>query len=153
MKKLDNIQQSRANELIKVKKTFLDKSKIIVNKPIQEKRELISTSNVEDKFYFHISQKAIEFGCYRTCTRYFSIPLVRLCIDSDQVHENPDGKIIRGSHIHMYKEGHFDKFAYPLSEYGFTNENIIPVLEQFFEICNIEKIRIEDQRLMGDEYE
>ncbi len=146
------LRQSQADRLLKVGKFFIDKSPIIINRPLNTQRDLQSVENDEDKFYLNISQTAIEFGKYSTITRFFSVPLARVCIDEDCVHENPDDVIIKGSHIHIYKEGYRDRFAYPLEDYSFSsNTEIAHFLPEFLKFCGIEKIGIVNQRTLEDE--
>jgi hypothetical protein len=147
---LMDLTQSEADGLRIVRKLFLDKMPLIINQPYSEQRQLRSETNPYDTFYLNINQTAIEFGKYNTLTRYFSICLVRICIDKDSVHENPDGKKIKGHHIHIYKEGYADRFAYPLENYNFSNFDIVPLLRQFLRFCNIEDITISEQRSMAD---
>nr|WP_308667101.1 hypothetical protein [uncultured Allisonella sp.] len=42
-----------------------------------------------------------------------SIVLLRLDIDN-KPHKNPDGNVIPGTHLHVYREGFNDAWAYPL---------------------------------------
>lgn len=76
------------------------------------------------------------------------MPLVRACISEDAIHENPDGKIIKGPHIHLYKEGHRDNIAYPITEVGFDSHEIAKFLAKFLEYCSIERIKIIDQKIL-----
>ena len=72
--------------------------------------------------------------------------LFRLDIGEDYIHKNPDGKKIIGHHLHKYKEGYGDKYAYSATDFGFTDPtNLVKSLNRFFELCNIEKIGLEVQ--------
>lgn len=44
---------------------------------------------------------------------YTSVPLIRIDLDT-KTHRNPDGELICGNHIHIYKEGAGMSWAYPL---------------------------------------
>lgn len=46
-------------------------------------------------------------------------------------HVNPDGRIIRGSHIHLYREGYGVKWAIPLH---FENYDLMDICKTFFDI-------------------
>jgi len=140
-----DLTQSEADALIRVRKLFLDKTPLIIGGG-NIQRELQSQIRAEERFYLNIRQTAIEFGIFSSVTRFFSQPLVRICIDKDMKHENPNGEIIEGSHIHLYREGFRDRFATPLLKYGFDDSaGIIYCLGKFLEICNIEDIKINQQ--------
>ena len=44
-----------------------------------------------------------------------TVTLLRLDIDT-KLHKNPDGKIIGGTHLHIYKEGYDTAWAYELDD-------------------------------------
>ncbi len=144
------LDQAMADGLIATRKVFIDKKPLTVNRPYNEQKELRSERDPYEVFYLNITQTAIEFGRYFTVTRFFQTPLVRACLDPDAVHPNPDGTKIKGAHIHLYRQGYKDRFAYPLSEKGFTNTEIVPFLKEFLKFCNIEDIGINDQKLLDD---
>ena len=54
-------------------------------------------------------------------------------------HTNPDGKSFDGPHVHIYKDGYDDKFAFSVSEIGIDENNLQTdaVLIQFLTYCNI----------------
>lgn len=73
------------------------------------------------------------------------IPLVRLDLDKNKPHSNPDGRVIFGPHIHIYCEGYEDKWAYLIEELDDLPEgifasfdNLHQTLLDFFTYCNIE---------------
>ena len=52
-------------------------------------------------------------------------------------HRNPDGKVVTGNHLHIYKEGFGDKYAYPLPEEFIDCKDINDFLDKFMNYCNI----------------
>ena len=144
-----DLTQVEAESLIQVQKVFEDRSAIIMNRPYKTERKLFSVANHMDVFYLNLNETAIEFGKYSINNRFFQIPLVRICIDKDSVHENPDGKLIRGSHIHVFKENYGDKFADDLNLYGITGTTPVQILSQFLGFCHIEQIEIKNQNQLG----
>jgi len=59
-------------------------------------------------------------------------------------HVNPDGEEFSGSHIHIYREGYGDKFAYDISSEKFldkftNSEDLTDALYDFMKFCNITK--------------
>lgn len=69
-------------------------------------------------------------------------------IDIGAPHKNPDGEEIGSPHIHIYKEGYADTYAYPLSKYGFTfSDDVYDLLNQFMKFCHIVKPPIIEEGL------
>lgn len=55
-------------------------------------------------------------------------------------HRNPDGEEISCPHIHLYREGYNDRWAYPISEQQFSCiENRFKSLLDFLLYCNVTK--------------
>jgi hypothetical protein len=53
-------------------------------------------------------------------------------------HRNPDGEIIPCPHLHIYREGYGDKWAFPLPAGKFGNlPNLFETLQEFMAECNI----------------
>lgn len=53
-------------------------------------------------------------------------------------HRNPDGEEVVSPHIHLYREGFGDKFAFPVPDDRFTNlEDAWLTLKDFMRFCNI----------------
>lgn len=98
---------------------------------------LISASGREN-FHLDISRSYINLvkGTYQNRYRQIVI-LVRLDFGG-QSHRNPDGEEISSPHIHIYKEGYGDKWAFPLPNKEFT-EGIDrwQMLKDFMRYCNI----------------
>jgi len=75
----------------------------------------ITKNNPNEKFIIDINRKrAILSRCTFQQRVYTTFPLVRLDIDT-KPHRNPDEKLIAGTHIHIYKDGHNITWAYPLN--------------------------------------
>lgn len=144
------LSQAEADNKIRLQKAFVDKRPLIINRPYNEKRQLISLYEPIETFYLYITQTAIDFGNYSTVTRYFQIPLVRACIDPDKKHTNPDGTQINGPHIHIYREGFLDKFAQPLPKGDFPDLGIVQFVRAFLRYCSIGDIQINDQNVLPD---
>ena len=66
-----------------------------------------------------------------------TIILARLDL-SGPPHRNPDGEEVPGTHLHVYREGYGDKWAFPVSHEIFTNP-VDPwqTLLDFMVYCNI----------------
>jgi len=54
------------------------------------------------------------------------------------LHRNPDGTLLPGRHLHVYREGYGDKFAIIPPANAFPNlEDIWSSLDDFMKYCNI----------------
>ena len=53
-------------------------------------------------------------------------------------HRNPDGKEIGSPHLHLYREGYGDKWAFPIPEDRFANlKDLWITFDDFMRFCNI----------------
>jgi len=65
-----------------------------------------------------------------------AIILTRICFN--RPHTNPDGSAVGVPHIHIYKEGYGDKWAYEIPKDKFTDlGDYYKTLLDFMDYCNI----------------
>ena len=97
-----------------------------------------ASSQTNDKFQIDILRKTLNVKKCTYQTRYKKfINLLRIDIEGPP-HTNPDGTEIPCPHIHIYKEGYDDKWAYSLKSEMNTNSNdLVQVLIDFLEYNNI----------------
>ena len=63
--------------------------------------------------------------------------LVRLCALGG-VHRNPDGREVPTPHLHIYREGYADKWAFAVSDHDFGRiSDAWQTLQDFMRYCNI----------------
>jgi len=90
-----------------------------------------------EKFILDLSQRKIEVSRNKFQTRARkAIVLVRLDLD-DTPHRNPDGADVLGPHLHIYKEGYGDSWAYPLPQRFTDPDDCIKTLKEFLQYCNV----------------
>lgn len=68
-----------------------------------------------------------------------NIVLLRLDFGGAAPHDNPDGARVDSPHLHIYKEGWADKWAYPVPGVFDNFDDFWHVLENFMRYCNITK--------------
>jgi hypothetical protein len=131
--------QSEADKLIAIEKLFLKQSTISLPPGADLTYDVISQDR-QESFLLDLWR-----GIYRLSKVKFQnrarqvIILVRLCIDGPH-HTNPDGQKVGRTHIHVYREGYDDRWAYQLDSAQFTDTTEIALtLEQFCNYCSIEK--------------
>ncbi len=65
------------------------------------------------------------------------VVLVRLDVDGAP-HTNPDGEQVSGTHLHLFREGYDDKWAYPIDSARFTLlSDLGATFQEFCAFCNI----------------
>ena len=98
----------------------------------------IASRNKRENFLLDISRMKIDLlkGSYQN--RAFQIiVLVRLDFGG-QPHRNPDGQEIHSPHIHVYREGYGDKWAFTVPRNIFVNMNDLwQTLQDFMKYCKI----------------
>lgn len=130
------ITQSEADALIKMEKIRVDhrsyqfpqiRGKLII--------PLLSRDG-RNKFILdmNISQLTVK-ATYQNRSRV-TIILVRLDLTSGK-HTNPDGQVINGAHLHLYKEGFADKWAFPVPSHFSSLGNFLLTLDEFMDYCHI----------------
>ena len=91
-----------------------------------------------ERFILDIRRSRINLqrGSYQSRGRRVVV-LVRLCFGSTS-HTNPDGNEVGLPHIHIYREGYGDKWAYPVTAAEFGNlGDQWQTFQDFMQHCNI----------------
>lgn len=141
------LDQATADALIGCDKEIVEKDIIFPKQNDILILNLICINNSE-KLLLDINRKG-TFKLTR-CTyqnRYqTNTQLIRLDIDT-KPHRNPDHQVISPTHIHIYREGYGDSWAYPLNNIPnrpnsiFTNtSDLVQTFFDFCKFCNISKI-------------
>jgi uncharacterized protein DUF6978 len=99
--------------------------------------DLLSTDERE-AFILDVGRSYIKLSKLTLQTRArVTVVLVRLDIDGPQ-HRNPDDSELPCPHIHLYREGYEDKWAYPVpAEYFRDVTNRQQTVEDFMRFCRI----------------
>jgi hypothetical protein len=91
-----------------------------------------------ENFILDISRSCINLqrGKYQNRSRIVVV-LARLDFGGP-AHMNPDEKIILCPHLHLYREGYGDKWAYPIPLDEFSDiTNLSQTLDDFMRFCHI----------------
>jgi len=101
---------------------------------------LTSLDKRED-FLLDVSRGRIDLrkGTYQNRSRQIVV-LVRLDFGG-QPHRNPDDVEVASPHLHIYREGYGDKWAFPVPADRFSNiADLWQTLEDFMRYCNITEV-------------
>lgn len=100
----------------------------------------LKASQGSEKFLLDITRGRIK-SCkctYQNRVRK-RIILARLDIEG-RPHCNPDSELVNCPHIHLYREGHMDKWAWPAEDIlGILPPKLIDIYNRFCEFCTIVK--------------
>jgi hypothetical protein len=103
------------------------------------------SSDLRDSFYLDLARPSLKPQKLKLQLRASSMDiLVRLDVNGSP-HKNPDGHRLGGTHLHLYREGAGDDWAFLLDAGAFSNPN--DPLRAFFDFCGY--CRIDVTSLMG----
>lgn len=136
---MSELSQEKANNLIAMDK-FFTKNKQRLPQVFEHAKIELSDSAKSITFYFDIDRRGkIELKSTLQNRYETNEILVRLDINGPE-HINPDGTKVGRNHIHIYKEGYADRWAYDTDKFGFGVYNSFQ--EYFFKFCEYCHIQI-----------
>lgn len=90
-----------------------------------------------EKFSLDLRRRKIELSRNTFQTRAKEvIVLARLDLE-DTPHRNPDGEEVPGPHLHLYREGYGDSWAFPLPKEFTDPTNCMRSLSEFLTYCHV----------------
>lgn len=97
----------------------------------------LKSQDSREDFVLDIHRTSIQLkkNTFQTRART-SVILARIDVGG-ALHRNPDGEEIPCPHIHLYKEGFDDKWAFPLPTTFSNPTDSWKTLEEFMKFCNI----------------
>lgn len=81
----------------------------------------LESEDGREEFFLDITRNRIDLKKTKHQNRSRSVIILARLDTGHQPHENPDGQIITGPHIHLYREGFGSKWAFPVPAESFTN--------------------------------
>ena len=91
-----------------------------------------------EEFSLDLSRGRINLSKGRYQTRSRQIVILARLDFGGAPHRNPDGTEIGSPHLHLYREGYGDKWAFPVPQTQFTSLNDHWLtLQQFMTFCHI----------------
>jgi hypothetical protein len=131
------LTQAEADGLIALEKFRLDKTEYEFPQAGATLIVPLKSTDKRENFLLDISRGTIRLAKtkYQTRARQ-TIVLVRLELEGPK-HQNPDGLWIPCPHIHLYREGFADKWAFPVpANFRNLSDNMLS-LGDFMGYCNI----------------
>lgn len=125
------LTQAEADALLNLIKTVFRKDTFFWKSDERYDERVIADTDSSLEFVLSLKRNCFEVRLnFRT--KKNNVILAR--VDSQNQHHNPDGSIIRGPHLHLYKEGFGEKYAEPISWYD--HQSPINTLANFLSVIN-----------------
>jgi hypothetical protein len=114
------LTQAEADRFMQMAKRFVrPPSSISLPVGVDETYDLAAVDDRE-KFLLDVWRGTLRLTKLKFQNRVRTVAvLVRLDIDGAP-HTNPDGQRLSGTHMHLFKEGYDDRWAYPVDPRSFT---------------------------------
>lgn len=121
-------------------KTFLRPAAIALLPGTDETHELVG-DDARERFLLDLWRGTIRVSKLKFQNRARKvIVLVRLDIDGAP-HTNPDGQRLGGTHLHLYREGYEDRWAFPLDSSQFSKPgDLRQAFDDLCRFCNIRDV-------------
>jgi len=139
-----DLTQAEADELIAMPKVRVNDTSWDYPDPGNSISVPLISVNRQESFFLDVSRGRADLLKVKHQNRGRTvIVLVRLELGNVR-HRNPDGELLDGPHLHLYREGYGDKWAIPVPTDAFTNTSDASVtLHDFMRFCGI----IEEPRI------
>jgi Family of unknown function (DUF6978) len=133
------LTQPEADQLMTMTKHFVRSPATITIAPGADDTYELAGPGERETFFLDVWRGTLRLSKLKFQNRARTVVvLARLDIDGAP-HTNPDGQWLSGTHLHLFKEGYDDKWAYPVDPKVFT----VPsdpgkTFKEFCSFCNIE---------------
>ncbi len=130
--------QAEADRLLAIAKERIDDAHHVYPGSGGGLRLPLQSADGRESFTLDVTRNAINLlkGTYQTRGRSI-IVLARLDFGGAP-HRNPDDLEIQCPHIHLYREGYGDKWAFPIDPRVFHRpDDMLGTLDDFMRFCNI----------------
>ena len=133
-----DILQPEADALIAMEKQYVENKTWLFPEPGGRLAIALTSADKRENFTLDITRAQIKLtkATYQNRARQ-AIILMRLDLDGPP-HRNPDDQEIPCPHLHMYREGYGDKWAFPAPVDRYPNvQDLFSTFEAFMRHCNI----------------
>ena len=114
------LTQTEADQFMAMAKHFLRPPAAITIPPGADDSYELAGPNDREKFLLDVWRGTLRLSKLRFQNRVRTVlVLVRLDVDGAP-HTNPDGEWLSGTHLHLFREGYDDRWAYPVDPNNFT---------------------------------
>jgi MoaA/NifB/PqqE/SkfB family radical SAM enzyme len=133
----NELTQDEADNLLKIAKKRINNITYIFPSPGMLLQIPIQSIDSKDEFLLDVRSGRIELKKGTCQIRVATVHILARIDLAGGLHRNPDGKEIPCPHIHLYREGYNDQWAYPLPKEFTKPDDLWQTLNDFFGYCNI----------------
>lgn len=131
------LSQVEADELIQLPKHRLNDDLVRYPSLGGKVTVTLHAENRKETFLLDVARSRIELSkCTHQNRVEQTIILLRLDVGGPP-HRNPDNTEVGIDHLHVYREGYADKFAFPLPDELADTSDLWDLLHRFMQYCNI----------------
>lgn len=132
------LTQVEADALIAMEKHRVDSTVYNYPRPGESIRVPLASPDQRERFSLDVYRGLINLRKVTYQNRGRSVViLMRLDIEGGP-HRNPDGTPLPCPHLHLYREGYGDKWAFPVPNQAFSDlTDLWIMLEDFMRYCNV----------------
>lgn len=133
------LTQADADQFMAMVKHFMRPPAAVTIPPGADDTYELAGPNDREKFLLDVWRGTLRLSKLRFQNRVrTAIVLVRLDVDGAP-HTNPDGVWLSGTHLHLFREGYDDRWAYPVDASQFTLlSDPGTTFQEFCAFCKIE---------------
>jgi len=135
------LTQQRADELMAMVKELVDQSPIQFPVPGEIRQLEAKSKDLRESFLFDVNRRGrirVTKCTYQERHAVVDI-LLRLDVDGPP-HQNPDGEVVPCPHLHVYREGFADKWAFPLPTDFTASADLVRTLQEYLRFCHVNSI-------------
>lgn len=133
-----NLTQAEADALIAMEKHRVNDDRTLFSMGGENVTLPLQSPDRREQFLLDLSRGRIDLLKVKMQNRGRQVVvLVRLDLGGAP-HRNPDGQELRAPHLHLYREGYGDKWAFPIPADHFPQvEDVWATLNALLQFCNI----------------
>ncbi len=133
-----DLSQTEADALLAMEKVAGDGKSYNFPLPGDKFEAPLTSRDGREAFVLTLDRGRIKTAKVKYQTRARSVVVLARLELEGAPHRNPDGQRVDCPHLHVYREGYDDKWAYPLPSEHFTNPaDAWTTLQEFLRYCRI----------------
>jgi len=131
-----SITQQEADSLFALAKHYVGQETFTFPSLGGELRIPLYSENRREEFNLSVRRSKIELR-KNTFQNRVRTTIILARLDIEGKHRNPDGEEFTGSHLHLYREGFNDRWAFTIPPFFTAPSDAWKTLHEFMAYCNI----------------